>query len=64
MPRILIDTIDMLDTLRHNFEILQIYQSFFKDNLQMGQDLFSIFEEIILFWTRMIHFLRRNKTGA
>ncbi|KAJ5729079.1 Tetratricopeptide-like helical [Penicillium malachiteum] len=60
MKTIFKETIEMLDMLSHDLEILEIHEGAFKDNPRMGQDLVGIFVEIIQFWTSAIHFLRRN----
>jgi hypothetical protein len=63
MSTILPETIEMLDTLGHDLEILQILESSFDGNPQIGQELIEIFVEIITFWTKAIRFLRRNTYG-
>jgi hypothetical protein len=64
MSTILTETIDMLNALGHDLEILEIFEKSFEDNPQMGQELIEIFVEIISFWTRAIKFLRRNRFGT
>ena len=64
MSTILTETIDMLNALGHDLQILEIYEKSFADNPQMGQELIEIFVEVINFWTRAIKFLRRNQYGT
>ena len=53
----------MLKDLSHDLEMLQIYETTFADNTQMGNELMDIFVDIITFWTQAIRFLQRNKHG-
>ncbi|PGH12275.1 hypothetical protein AJ80_06789 [Polytolypa hystricis UAMH7299] len=63
MSTILSETIAMLDGLGRDLEILEIHERSFEDNPNMAQDPVEIFVEIIEFWTRAIHFFRRNTFG-
>ncbi|KAF2759934.1 hypothetical protein EJ05DRAFT_315492 [Pseudovirgaria hyperparasitica] len=61
MPTVLTETIDMLNNLGHDLEVLQILERSFADNPTMRDDLIAIFVDIITFWVKIIHFLRRNQ---
>ncbi|TAQ87148.1 hypothetical protein B7494_g4534 [Chlorociboria aeruginascens] len=54
------ETIQMINTLGHDLEILQIYGNSAVKPAEMNDDLISIFVDIIMFWTHLLHFLRRT----
>lgn len=60
MTFVLTETIDMLNSLGHDLEILQILETSFENDARMGDELISIFVEIMSFWTRAAQFLNRK----
>ena len=54
----------MINTLGHDLEILQIYGGSSLKPVEMNDDLSNIFVDIIMFWTHLLHFLRRNHKGT
>lgn len=58
------ETMAMINGLGHDLQILQIYGGSSIKNPEMTEDLINIFVDVILFWTQLLHFLRRNFKGA
>lgn len=63
MSQILNDTVEMLDTLGHDLEVLEILEESFVKKPLMAQELVEIFVEIIIFWTGAVYFLQRTSHG-
>lgn len=61
MEFVLTDTVQMLAGLGHDLEILRILDISFEENHVMSEELVDTFVDIINFWTRAIHFLRRRR---
>jgi hypothetical protein len=58
------NTIEMLQELGHDLEILQLYGEVFRKNPRVGDELMDIFVDIIMFWASSIHFLNRNRRAT
>ena len=57
---VLEETIELPDNIGHDLEIIQIFETAFRDDPALRTDLVEIFIDLITFWSKLIVFLRRK----